>query len=324
MPEKKTKDVTQTAMERVQERFGSGSIMRLGKGAETQAIPVYSSASPSLDEALGGGYPEGRMTEIFGPEGSGKTTLSLHGIASCQAKGGTAAFVDAEHALSPAYAANLGVQLEDLLVSQPGNGEEALETVDLLVQSGVQMVVVDSVAALVPRAELEGEMGDTHVALQARLMSQALRKLAGSVSRSRTALLFINQVRSKVGVVYGNPEVTAGGNALKFYASVRLRVRRIKDIKKGEQIVGNRTKVRVVKNKVAPPYREAEFDILYGEGISREGDLIDLAVQKGVLEKSGAWFSFSGKRVGQGKENARENLKADPALRDAIEAAVRA
>jgi recombination protein RecA len=299
--------------------------MRLGTVDLTQGLEAISSGSLSLDAALGvGGYPRGRVIEIFGPESSGKTTLSLHAIAEAQRNGGTAAFVDAEHALDAAYSRKLGVDIDNLLVSQPDSGEQALEITEVLIRSGaVDIVVVDSVAALVPRAELEGEMGDAQMGLQARLMSQALRKLTGIVSKSKTTLIFINQIREKIGVMFGNPETTTGGRALKFYSSVRVDVRRIASIKDGDVVVGSRTKAKLVKNKVAPPFREAEFDILYGEGISREGDLLDLAVEKNIVDKSGAWFSFQGERLGQGRENARQFLKEHHDYRGRIELAVR-
>ena len=309
------------AVSQIEKQFGKGSIMRLGgKGAiaQIEAIPT---GSISLDFALGiGGVPRGRVVEIFGPESSGKTTLALQVIAQAQKLGGMAAFVDAEHALDATYARKLGVDLENLLVSQPDNGEQALEIVEVLVRSGgVDVVVVDSVAALVPRAEIEGEMGEAQMGLQARLMSQALRKLTGVVSKSKTCLVFINQLREKIGVMFGNPETTTGGRALKFYASVRVDIRRIASIKDGDTIIGGRTRVKVVKNKVAPPFREAEFDILYGEGISREGDLLDLAVERKIVDKSGTWFAYSGDRLGQGRENAKQFLRDNPAITQAIE-----
>ena len=304
------------AVSQIEKQFGKGSIMRLGGIDSTPALEAISSGSLSLDAALGvGGYPRGRVIEIFGPESSGKTTLTLHAIAEAQKLGGTAAFIDAEHALDANYARKLGVDVDNLLVSQPDSGEQALEIAEVLIRSGaVDIVVVDSVAALVPRAELEGEMGDAQMGLQARLMSQALRKLTGIVSKSKTCLIFINQIREKIGVMFGNPETTTGGRALKFYASVRVDVRRIASIKDGDEVVGNRTKAKIVKNKVAPPFREAEFDIMYGQGISREGDLLDLAVDKNVVDKSGAWFSFQGERLGQGRENARQFLKDNHGL----------
>jgi recombination protein RecA len=299
------------AVGQIEKQFGKGSIMRLGQKDATAAIPSISTGAISVDYALGvGGMPRGRVIEIFGPESSGKTTLALQVIAQAQRGGGMAAFVDAEHALDANYAKKLGVELDNLLVSQPDNGEQALEIVEVLVRSGgVDVVVVDSVAALVPRAEIEGEMGDPQVGLQARLMSQALRKLTGVVSKSKTCLIFINQLREKIGVMFGNPETTTGGRALKFYASVRVDIRRIASIKDGDQVVGGRTRVKIVKNKVAPPFREAEFDVMYGEGISREGDLLDLAVERRLVEKSGTWFSYNGERLGQGRENAKQFLR---------------
>jgi recombination protein RecA len=302
------------AVGQIEKQFGKGSIMRLGQRDTTTAIPSISTGAISIDWALGvGGVPRGRVIEIFGPESSGKTTLALQVIAQAQRHGGMAAFVDAEHALDAGYARKLGVELDNLLVSQPDNGEQALEIVEVLVRSGgVDVVVVDSVAALVPRAEIEGEMGEAQMGLQARLMSQALRKLTGVVSKSRTCLVFINQLREKIGVMFGNPETTTGGRALKFYASVRIDIRRIASIKDGDQVVGGRTRVKIVKNKVAPPFREAEFDIMYGEGISREGDLLDLAVERKIIDKSGTWFSYAGERLGQGRENAKQFLKENP------------
>jgi recombination protein RecA len=298
----------------IEKQFGKGSIMVMGQEHLDREIAVISTGSPSLDIALGiGGLPKGRIVEIYGPESSGKTTLSLHAVAECQRKGGVAAFIDAEHALDVSYAKKLGVSVEELLVSQPDTGEQALEIADMLVRSGaVDIVVVDSVAALVPKAEIEGEMGDQHVGLQARLMSQALRKLTGNLARSNACLIFINQLRMKIGVMFGNPETTSGGNALKFYASVRLDVRRIGQIKDGEQTIGSRTRVKVVKNKVAPPFRQAEFDLMHDRGISREGDILDLASELGLLEKSGTWYSFEGTRIGQGRENAKAFLIANP------------
>ena len=299
------------AMSQIEKQFGKGAIMRLGAEALTADIPFIPTGSLSLDIATGiGGIPRGRITEIYGPESSGKTTLALHTIAEAQKKGGMAAFIDAEHALDIAYANKLGVNCDDLLVSQPDNGEQALEITEILVRSGaMDMVVVDSVAALVPRAEIEGEMGDAHMGLQARLMSQALRKLTGTISKTHTSLVFINQIRMKIGVMFGNPETTTGGNALKFYASLRLDIRKIGTLKDGQEIIGTRTKVKVVKNKIAPPFKEAEFDIIYGEGISREGDILDLGVAHDIVEKSGTWYSFGGNRIGQGRENARTYLK---------------
>jgi recombination protein RecA len=299
------------AMSQIEKQFGKGSIMRLGTEALTADAPYIPTGSLSLDIATGiGGIPKGRITEIFGPESSGKTTLALHTIAEAQKKGGLAAFIDAEHALDINYAQKLGVNCDDLLVSQPDNGEQALEIAEILVRSGaMDIVVVDSVAALVPRAEIEGEMGDAHMGLQARLMSQALRKLTGTISKTQTSLVFINQIRMKIGVMFGNPETTTGGNALKFYASLRLDIRKIGTLKDGQEIIGSRTKVKVVKNKIAPPFKEAEFDILYGEGVSKEGDILDLGVAHDIIEKSGTWYSYGGNRIGQGRENARIYLK---------------
>ena len=313
------------AVVQIEKQFGKGSIMRLGQKGAIAPIDSISTGSISIDYALGvGGVPRGRVIEIFGPESSGKTTLSLQVIAEAQKAGGLAAFVDAEHALDAAYAQKLGIDLENLLVSQPDNGEQALEIVEVLVRSNsVDVVVVDSVAALVPKAEIEGEMGDAQMGLQARLMSQALRKLTGVVAKSNTTLIFINQLREKIGVMFGNPETTTGGRALKFYSSVRIDIRRIASIKDGDQVIGGRTRVKVVKNKVAPPFREAEFDIMYGEGISREGDLLDLAVEKRIIEKSGAWFAYGGERLGQGRENAKTFLKENPDIRQTIETRVR-
>ena len=313
------------AVVQIEKQFGKGSIMRLGQKGVVQLIESIPTGSISIDYALGvGGMPRGRVIEVFGPESSGKTTLALQVIAQVQKLGGMAAFVDAEHALDAAYAKKLGVDLENLLVSQPDNGEQALEIVEVLIRSnGVDVVVVDSVAALVPRAEIEGEMGDAQMGLQARLMSQALRKLTGAVSKSKTCLIFINQLREKIGVMFGNPETTTGGRALKFYASVRVDIRRIAAIKDGDNVVGGRTRVKIVKNKVAPPFREAEFDVMYGEGISREGDLLDLAVDKRIIEKSGTWFAYSGERLGQGRENAKAFLRENPELFKKIEDRVR-
>ena len=312
------------AVSTIEKQFGKGSILTMTEDAIDREIDVIPSGSPSLDIALGiGGYPRGRVVEIFGPESSGKTTLALHAVAELQKQGGVAAFIDAEHALDVGYARKLGVKVEDLLVSQPDTGEQALEIADVLLRSGaVDLVVVDSVAALVPKAEIEGEMGDQHVGLQARLMSQALRKLTGTVSKSNATVVFINQIRMKIGVMFGNPETTTGGNALKFYASVRLDVRRIAAIKDGEEVVGSRTRVKVVKNKCAPPFRQAEFDILYNEGISVEGDLLDLASESGIVEKSGSWFSYSGERIGQGREQARKFLEEQEDVRGRIADAV--
>ena len=304
------------AVASIEKQFGKGAIQTMSPGSAHEPVPCFSTGGPGLDIALGiGGYPRGRVIEIYGPESSGKTTLTLHAIAEVQRAGGVAAFIDAEHALDINYARRLGVDVENLLVSQPDTGEQALEIADVLLRSGaIDLVVVDSVAALVPRAELEGEMGDAHVGLHARLMSQALRKLTGTVSKSGASIIFINQIRMKIGVMFGSPETTTGGNALKFYASVRLDVRRIAALKEGETVIGNRTRVKVVKNKLAPPFRQAEFDIIYNEGISREGDLIDLGVEDGVVEKSGSWYSYAGERIGQGRENARRFLKENPDL----------
>ncbi len=313
------------AVGQIEKQFGKGSIMRLGQRGAIQPIDAIPTGAISIDFAIGiGGLPRGRVTEIFGPESSGKTTLALQVIAEAQKLGGMAAFIDAEHALDAAYAQKLGIDLDNLLVSQPDNGEQALEIVEVLIRSGgVDVVVVDSVAALVPRAEIEGDMGEAQMGLQARLMSQALRKLTGVVSKSRTSLIFINQLREKIGVMFGNPETTTGGRAMKFYASVRLDIRRIASIKDGDVVVGGRTRVKVVKNKVAPPFREAEFDLMYGEGISRTGDLIDLAVDRRIVEKSGAWFAYGGERLGQGRENAKQFLKENPEVCKAIEDRVR-
>jgi recombination protein RecA len=313
------------ALGQIERAFGKGSIMKLGASVAGVEIDVVSSGSLGLDIALGiGGLPRGRIVEIYGPESSGKTTLALHVIAEAQKAGGTCAFVDAEHALDPGYAKKLGVDIDELLISQPDAGEQALEIADTLVRSGaIDVLVIDSVAALVPRAELEGEMGDSHVGLQARLMSQALRKLTGSISRSRCMVIFINQIRLKIGVMFGNPETTSGGNALKFYASVRLDIRRIGAIKDHDQVVGNQTRVKVVKNKMAPPFRVVEFDIMYGEGISKLGELVDLGVKANIVEKSGAWFSYDGQRIGQGRENAKSFLRDNPEIAQAIEKAVR-
>ncbi len=313
------------ALSQIERQFGKGSIMRLGKNQKAVEIETVPTGSLGLDIALGvGGLPRGRVIEIYGPESSGKTTLTLHVIAEAQKKGGVCAFVDAEHALDPVYARKLGVKLDDLLISQPDTGEQALEITDTLVRSGaIDVLVIDSVAALTPRAEIEGEMGESQPGLQARLMSQALRKLTASISRSNTMVIFINQIRMKIGVMYGSPETTSGGNALKFYASVRLDIRRIGAIKEREQVVGNQTRVKVVKNKVAPPFKQVEFDIMYGEGVSRAGELIDLGAKAGVVEKSGAWFSFDSVRLGQGRENAKAFLKTSPETADRIERAIR-
>jgi len=311
------------AQEQINKQFGDGAIRRLGD-TKTIDVELISSGSLGLDIALGGGYPKGRIIEIYGPESSGKTTLTLHAIAEMQKKGGTAAFVDAEHALDPAYARRLGVDTDNLLVAQPDNGEQALEIVETLVRSNaVDLVVIDSVAALVPQAEIEGEMGDSHMGLQARLMSQALRKLTGIINKSNTIVVFINQIRMKIGVMFGNPETTTGGNALKFYASVRLDIRRTGQIKSGEEIIGNRTKVKVVKNKIAPPFRAAEFDIMYNEGISRTGDVLDLAVLHGIVGKSGAWFDYADAKIGQGREASKLYLANNPKVLEEIEAKVR-
>jgi recombination protein RecA len=314
------------ALSQIEKQFGTGSIMRMGDGGTVPDIEVVSTGSLSLDIALGvGGLPRGRVVEIFGPESSGKTTLALHVVAEIQKKGGTAAFIDAEHALDPQYAEKLGVNVKELLVSQPDTGEQALEITDMLVRSGaIDCIIVDSVAALVPKAEIEGEMGDTHVGLQARLMSQALRKLTGNVKRSNTLIIFINQIRMKIGVMFGNPETTTGGNALKFYASVRLDIRRIGSLKRGEEIIGNETRVKVVKNKVAPPFRQATFDILYNEGVSLESELIELGVENNFVDKTGAWYSYKGERMGQGKDNVRQFLKDNPKVANEIEASIRA
>jgi recombination protein RecA len=313
------------AMAQIERAFGKGSIMRMGQRAGDEQIEVIPSGSLGLDLALGiGGLPRGRIVEIYGPESSGKTTLALHAIAEAQKRGGTCAFIDAEHALDPIYARKLGVDVDNLLISQPDAGEQALEIADTLVRSGaIDVLVIDSVAALVPRAELEGEMGDSHMGLHARLMSQALRKITGSVSRSDTMLVFINQIRMKIGVMFGNPETTTGGNALKFYASIRLEIRRIGQIKDHDEVVGNQTRVKVVKNKLAPPFRQVEFDIMYGEGISKVGELIDLGVKANVVEKSGAWFSYDSQRIGQGRENAKQFLRDHKDISEAIEKKVR-
>jgi recombination protein RecA len=325
MDEKERARALDLALGQIEKQFGKGSILRLGSKDAIVPVSVISTGSISLDAALGvGGFPRGRINEIFGPESSGKTTIALQVIAEAQKKGGIAAFIDVEHALDPAYARKLGVDIDNLLVSQPDYGEQALEITNHLTASGqIDVLVVDSVAALVPKAELDGEMGDSHMGLQARLMSQALRKLTGVVSKSRTCLIFINQIREKIGVMFGNPETTTGGRALKFYASVRLDIRRIAAIKDGDAVVGNRTKAKVVKNKVASPFREAEFDIIYGEGISKEGDLLDLGVAQNLVEKSGSWFSYKGERIGQGRENARQFLKDNPDIRQAVDTELR-
>jgi recombination protein RecA len=324
--EENRKKALAAALSQIEKQFGKGSVMRLGDAAATYEVESIPTGSLGLDIALGvGGIPRGRVIEIFGPESSGKTTLTLAIIASAQANGGTAAFVDAEHALDPVYAEKLGVKVNDLLVSQPDTGEQALEITDMLVRSGaVDVVVVDSVAALTPKAEIEGEMGDQHMGLQARLMSQALRKLTGNIKRSNTIVIFINQIRMKIGVMFGNPETTTGGNALKFYSSVRMDIRRIGAIKNGEEVVGSMTRVKVVKNKVAPPFRETEFEIMYGTGISKEGELIELGVLHNMVEKSGSWYSYKGERIGQGKDNARVFLQQHPEIAKDIEAQVRA
>ncbi|MFZ5841353.1 MAG: recombinase RecA [Pseudomonadota bacterium] len=314
------------ALAQIERQFGKGTVMRLGDHQASRDIQTISSGSLSLDIALGiGGLPRGRVVEIYGPESSGKTTLALQAIANCQKNGGTAAFVDAEHALDPVYAAKLGVNLDELLVSQPDTGEQALEIVDMLVRSNaVDIVIVDSVAALVPKAEIEGEMGDSHVGLHARLMSQALRKLTGNIKRSNCLVIFINQIRMKIGVMFGSPETTTGGNALKFYASVRLDIRRIGSVKQGDEVIGSETRVKVVKNKVAPPFKQVEFEILYGHGVSREGEIIELGVAQGLVEKSGAWFSYNGQRIGQGKQNVVQFLRERPELAKEIEDKIRA
>ena len=314
------------ALGQIEKQFGKGSVMRLGDSTTARDMEVVSTGSIGLDVALGiGGVPKGRVVEVYGPESSGKTTLALQIIAEAQKTGGTAAFVDAEHALDPSYAEKLGVNVDELLVSQPDTGEQALEITDMLVRSGaVDIIVIDSVAALTPKAEIEGEMGDSHMGLQARLMSQALRKLTGNIKRSNAMVIFINQIRMKIGVMFGSPETTTGGNALKFYASVRLDIRRIGAIKKGDEVIGNQTRVKVVKNKVSPPFKMAEFEILYGFGISREGEIIDLGVQHGFIDKAGSWYSYGEDRIGQGKENVREYLKANPETSAEIEAKIRA
>jgi len=324
MDDNKRKALT-SALGQIEKQFGKGAVMRLGDRSD-EAIETVSTGSLGLDIALGvGGLPRGRIVEIYGPESSGKTTLTLQVIANCQKNGGTAAFVDAEHALDPSYAGKLGVNVDDLLVSQPDTGEQALEIADMLVRSGaVDVVVVDSVAALTPKAEIEGEMGDSHVGLHARLMSQALRKLTANIKKSNCLVIFINQIRMKIGVMFGSPETTTGGNALKFYASVRLDIRRIGAVKKGEEVIGSETRVKVVKNKVAPPFRQAEFEILYGEGSSREGEIIELGVAQNLIDKSGAWYSYKGDRIGQGKENVRQFLRDNPAIANEVDAELRA
>ncbi len=323
--EENRKKALEAALGQIERQFGKGAVMRLGDSSAARDIEVISTGSLALDVALGiGGLPKGRVTEVYGPESSGKTTLTLQVIAECQKQGGTAAFVDAEHALDPVYAEKIGVDVENLLISQPDTGEQALEITDMLVRSGaVSIVVVDSVAALTPRAEIEGDMGDSHMGLQARLMSQALRKLTANIKRSNTMVIFINQIRMKLGVMFGNPETTTGGNALKFYASVRLDIRRVGAIKLRDEILGNETRVKVVKNKLAPPFKKADFEILYGEGISRMGELIDMGVDHGIIDKSGAWYSYNGERIGQGKENSRAWLKEHPVVADEIETGLR-
>ena len=318
------KKALDAALSQIEKQFGKGSVMRMGSRQQLD-VEAVSTGSITLDVALGiGGIPKGRVVEIYGPESSGKTTLTLHAVAEVQKAGGVAAFVDAEHALDPSYAEKLGVNIDDLLISQPDTGEQALEIADMLVRSGaVDIVIVDSVAALVPKAEIEGEMGDSHVGLQARLMSQALRKLTGNIKRSNTIVVFINQIRMKIGVMFGSPETTTGGNALKFYSSVRMDIRRIGAIKKGDEVIGNQTRVKVVKNKIAPPFRQAEFEILYNQGISKLGELIDLGVQENIVEKSGAWYSYKGEKIGQGKENARQFLLENAAIAEEIEGLLR-
>ena len=319
------KKALSAALGQIEKQFGKGAVMRMGDATDLRGIDVISTGTLGLDIALGiGGLPKGRVCEIYGPESSGKTTMTLQVVAECQKAGGTAAFVDAEHALDPDYAAKLGVNVDDLLISQPDTGDQALEITDMLVRSGaVDVIVVDSVAALTPKAEIEGDMGDSHVGLHARLMSQALRKLTANIKRSNTMVIFINQIRMKIGVMFGSPETTTGGNALKFYSSVRLDIRRIGAVKRGDEIVGNETRVKVVKNKMAPPFRQTEFEILYGEGSSREGELIDLGVANGLVEKSGAWYSCNGERIGQGKENARQYLKGNPEMTEGLDKALR-
>lgn len=315
----------ESALQQIEKQYGKGSVMKLGDTGANMNVEVVPSGSLSLDAALGlGGFPKGRIVEIYGPESSGKTTVALHAVAEVQKRGGIAGFIDAEHALDPVYAANIGVDINNLYISQPDNGEQALEITETMVRSGaVDIVIVDSVAALVPKAEIEGDMGDSHVGLQARLMSQALRKLTAVISKSNCIVIFINQLREKVGVMFGNPETTTGGRALKFYASVRLDVRRIEALKAGGEVVGNRTRVKVVKNKVAPPFREAEFDIMFGQGISKEGDVLDLAVEENIIQKSGAWFAYNDEKIGQGRENAKQFLKEHPEVMDEVEARVR-
>ena len=312
----------QQALDQIQRQYGKGAIMKLGEAGPVSNIEAISTGSVSLDYATGiGGYPKGRIIEIYGPESSGKTTLTLHAIAECQKAGGQAAFIDAEHALDPVYAKNLGVDVDNLLVSQPDTGEQALEICEMLARSGaIDIIVIDSVAALVPKAEIQGEMGDSHVGLQARLMSQALRKIAGAVNKSNTCVIFINQLREKIGIMFGNPETTTGGRALKFYSSMRLDVRRIDSIKKGEEVFGNRTRVKIVKNKVAPPFRKAEFDIMYGTGISLSGDILDMAAEIGIIEKAGSWYSYNGERIGQGRENVKAYLEENPKVIEEVRA----
>ena len=312
----------QQALDQIQRQYGKGAIMKLGEAGPVSNIEAISTGSVSLDYATGiGGYPKGRIIEIYGPESSGKTTLTLHAIAECQKAGGQAAFIDAEHALDPVYAKNLGVDVDNLLVSQPDTGEQALEICEMLARSGaIDIIVIDSVAALVPKAEIQGEMGDSHVGLQARLMSQALRKIAGAVNKSNTCVIFINQLREKIGIMFGNPETTTGGRALKFYSSMRLDVRRIDSIKKGEEVFGNRTRVKIVKNKVAPPFRKAEFDIMYGTGISLSGDILDMAAEIGIIEKAGSWYSYNGERIGQGRENVKAYLEENPKVMEEVRA----
>ena len=324
-PESAAKEkALQQALDQIQKQYGKGAIMKLGDAGPVSNIEVISTGSVSLDFATGvGGYPKGRIIEIYGPESSGKTTLTLHAIAECQRAGGQAAFIDAEHALDPVYAKNLGVNVDDLLVSQPDTGEQALEICEMLARSGaIDISVIDSVAALVPKAEIQGEMGDSHVGLQARLMSQALRKIAGAVNKSNTCVIFINQLREKIGIMFGNPETTTGGRALKFYSSMRLDVRRIDSIKKGEEVYGNRTRVKIVKNKVAPPFRKAEFDIMYGTGISLSGDILDMAAEIGIIEKAGSWYSYKGERIGQGRENVKAFLEENPKVMDEVRSAL--
>ncbi|AMV61263.1 RecA protein [Pediococcus damnosus] len=325
MADDQRKAALDAALKKIEKNFGKGSIMRMGDSAQTQ-ISTISTGSLALDDALGvGGYPRGRIVEVYGPESSGKTTVALHAVAQVQKEGGTAAYIDAENALDPVYAEHLGVNIDDLLLSQPDSGEEGLEITDALVSSGaVDLVVVDSVAALVPRAEIEGEMGDAHVGLQARLMSQALRKLSGSINKTKTIAIFINQIREKVGVMFGNPEVTPGGRALKFYATIRLEIRRAEQIKDGTNIIGNRVRIKVVKNKVAPPFKRAEVDIMYGHGISQTGEIIDMAVEKDIVDKSGSWYSYGDERIGQGRENAKQYLEDNPEKREEIYKKVRA